>query len=182
MFAPDRMLATSVHANEHAKLEDQKERWKYREALPCAVCRVWPAQTAPVTRHGTLHLTQECRQCLARMQKMNPLTCRSCKRRKLAYFKKFQLENNLSIQSHNSYIKTEYLPRLSPATVRATTTVFLVVFQTLMSPLTRLMKVETAGMFLNLLANYLADKNTDPRVTCAATILGSAAHLASYVD
>jgi hypothetical protein len=131
MFAPDRMLATSVHANEYSKMEDQKERWKYREALSCAVCRGWTAQTAPVTRHGTLHLTQECCQCLARTKRMNHLTCRSCTRKKLAYFNKSQLENNLSIQSDNSYITTQYLRRLSPATMRATTTVFLVVFQTL---------------------------------------------------
>lgn len=112
-------------------MEDRKERWKYREALSCAVCRGWTAQTSPVTRHGTLHLTQECCQRLARMQRMNPLTCRSCKRTRLAYFNKSQLENNLSIQSDNLYITTQYLPPLSPATMWATTTVFLVVFQTL---------------------------------------------------
>ena len=37
-------------------------------------------------------------------------------------------------------------------------------------------------MFLKVLGNYFADKITDPRVTCAVTILGSVAHLASYVE
>jgi hypothetical protein len=57
MFAPDRMLATSVHANEHSKLEDQKERWNYRGAL--LVGSLQSLDSTDGTRDATWHASSD---------------------------------------------------------------------------------------------------------------------------